>query len=385
MTKEECEISDCSNKPRFNFSGETIALRCSKHRESEMIDIKRKMCAQENCYKRPSFNFQNEKPLFCVKHICQGMVNVISKMCQIKECKKQPIYNFVGENQGKFCKFHALSDMIDIKNKRCEFDECKKQSNYNFAGEKQGKFCKSHALPEMINVISKTCEIKECNIIPIYNFVGEKQGKFCKSHALSDMIDVTNKRCEFDECKKQSNYNFPGEKQGKFCLAHKLPEMVDVVHPKFICSSCHLEWRRQKKTQTLCCYCNPTKTYHTKETQIKKLLEKHNIQNIHDKIFKNEYCLKYRPDFLIDCGKFYLINEVDEFGHVSYPEECEIVRMENISYALGAIKPVKFIRYNPDNKNFTKKHKEKMLIQEIQKYIQMDDVPEDWTPVYLFY
>jgi hypothetical protein len=76
---------------------------------------------------------------------------------------------------------------------------------------------------------------------------------------------------------------------------------------------------------------------------------------------------------------------VDEFGHVSYPEECEIVRMENISYALGAIKPVKFIRYNPDNKNFTKKHKEKVLIQEIQKYIQMDDVPEDWTPVYLFY
>jgi hypothetical protein len=158
--------------------------------------------------------------------------------------------------------------------------------------------------------------------------------------------------------------------------------MDDVKHSKFNCINCGLQWRLYKKNQTLCSYCNPTKRQKTKEEQIKKLLEKFSINFIHDKTFKNNYCLKYRPDFVIDCGTFYLILEVDEFGHISYPEECEIIRMNNIGYALD--KPVKFLRYNPDNKNFTKQNKEKVLLEEIQKIMNQEFL-DNPSPKYLFY
>lgn len=196
------------------------------------------------------------------------------------------------------------------------------------------------------------------------------------------MVDVMHKNCEKSGCYLRALFNYFNLKKGKYCSTHCLPGMVDVKNPKFICMNCNLEWYKNKKDQSLCSYCNPNKYRHTKEEQIKKLLEKHNIENIHDKSFKNDYCLKYRPDFIIDCGTFYLIIEVDEFGHISYPQECEIVRMNNIGYALD--KPVKFLRYNPDNKNFTKKNKEKVLLEEIQKIMNQEFL-DNPSPKYLFY
>lgn len=380
--KEECENLECCDKPRFNFPGETKALRCSKHREIGMIDIKRKMCEHKNCYTRPSYNFEHQKPLYCIKHISPGMINVVDKTCEIPECKVIPIFNFPEEIKGKRCLEHSLEGMINVVNRKCKNTECLLIPLFNFPEEKMGIYCLEHCFEGMINVKHKRCKNKQCNTIPNYNYSNKKIGLYCSEHALENMVDVTHSKCSNEKCNLIASFNFLGEKKSIYCFSHMFPGMVDVFHQKFICSSCDLEWRRQKKSQVFCGYCNPTKTYHTKENQIKKLFEKHNIQNIHDKIFKNDYCLKYRPDFLINCRTFYLIVEVDEFGHVTYPEECEIIRMNNISFALD--KPTVFIRYNPDNKNFTKKHKEKTLLQEIQKYISMN-ILEDLKPSYLFY
>ena len=62
-------------------------------------------------------------------------------------------------------------------------------------------------------------------------------------------------------------------------------------------------------------------------------------------------------------------------------EGCEIIRMNNISSGLGL--PTKFIRYNPDNKQFNKKHKENVLVNTIKENIDQEFM-EDLLPNYLF-
>jgi hypothetical protein len=52
--------------------------------------------------------------------------------------------------------------------------------------------------------------------------------------------------------------------------------------------------------------------------------------------------------------------------------------MNNIASGLGL--PTKFIRYNPDNKQFTKKHKEIVLVETIKNNIALDFM----EPIYLF-
>lgn len=114
--------------------------------------------------------------------------------------------------------------------------------------------------------------------------------------------------------------------------------------------------------------------------QVKQLLEQHGIPFTHNKQIVNECCLKYRPDFVIDCGSYFVVLEVDENAHSGYEKECEIVRMNNICHVL--VLPTKFIRYNPDNKNFTTKQKQAALIETLQACMKKLDNVE---PTYLFY
>ena len=72
---------------------------------------------------------------------------------------------------------------------------------------------------------------------------------------------------------------------------------------------------------------------------------------IYDKPIDNAVCVRNRPDFVFESnnGGHMIVLEVDENMHKgdSYTQECEIVRMVNISQALG--QPTIFIRFNPDN------------------------------------
>ncbi len=138
-----------------------------------------------------------------------------------------------------------------------------------------------------------------------------------------------------------------------------------------------------KKNNYLCSsYCNPVKTKKQKEKEnvVRDLLIKNEITFIQDKAVKNG-CLK-RPDFLIKCNKYYLIIEVDEYQHKEYDEEDEKYRMQLIKDALKL--PTKFIRYNPDNKNFNWKVKRSMLIEKVNEWIHKEELVND-DPVYLFY
>ncbi len=87
---------------------------------------------------------------------------------------------------------------------------------------------------------------------------------------------------------------------------------------------------------------------HSKELRIADVLTATNISVMsHDKVPEGA-CSKYRPDFVIDCGRSLIILEVDENQHQSYACECEISRMIQLHNDFGGI-PLIFIRYNPDS------------------------------------
>mgnify|MGYP003402185235 CR=1 FL=1 len=52
-----------------------------------MVDVIYKKCLEENCDKRPSFNFPNKKGgMYCSKHKEVGMIDVINKKCLQENC-----------------------------------------------------------------------------------------------------------------------------------------------------------------------------------------------------------------------------------------------------------------------------------------------------------
>ncbi len=169
------------------------------------------------------------------------------------------------------------------------------------------------------------------------------------------------------------------------CIHDKQKEKCITCTPdtKYFCKSCRL-FVVSNRSNYLCSYCNPDKTKNrkTKENRVRDLLTANGLTFIQDKTFTNDCCLKYRPDFFIDCGSYVIIIECDENGHEQYDRDCEIVRMNNISHAIGL--PVKWIRYNPDKKGIRINEKEKVLISTIQTYLDRTFL-EDLEVVYLFY
>jgi hypothetical protein len=156
--------------------------------------------------------------------------------------------------------------------------------------------------------------------------------------------------------------------------------MVDVKHQ--VCKSCNL-FRAYK--DSLCSYCNPnsTKKQKTKEESVNKLLLKNNLTFVRDKqVGNNDCCFRYRPDFLFDCGTYFVVLECDEDAHNSYDKDCEIVRMNNITMSIGL--PTKFIRYNPDLSGIHYLVKQKKLIETLNEWLNLE-LLMDPEPLYLFY
>ena len=102
-------------------------------------------------------------------------------------------------------------------------------------------------------------------------------------------------------------------------------------------------------------------------------------------------CSKRRPDFLIPINYGSIVVEVDEYQHnrKNYPCECEITRMKQIYFDIGA-KHLISIRYNPDKykpsygSEWTLQQRETKLIKLIKELITKH--PTNSLEVYyLFY
>jgi hypothetical protein len=307
------------------------------------------------------------------------MVDVSSKKCEFLDCITIPKFGIAGKKP-KYCSKHKTIDMIDLGHYLCEFNGCNTVSLFGLVGEKQ-KYCNIHKLENMVNVVNKRCKFNGCNTFPVYGLPGGS-AEYCVIHKLKIMIDVKSKFCLSQGCKTRPTFGYKGNSP-QYCKLHKPENTIDVLNINKICKSCNL-FRTQKSNDYLCSYCIPDKSIKrkTKENEIKELLEKNNLTFTHDKQITNDQCIKNRPDFLFDCNTYFLILECDEFAHSGYEQDCEIVRMNNISYILK--KPVKWIRYNPDLAGVSKDIKHKTLLKTLNENLYLSECV-DLSPIYLFY
>jgi len=195
--------------------------------------------------------------------------------------------------------------MVDVKNKMCLFNGCKTRTCYGLPGY-SAESCYQHRQEGFISTPKKTCIEKKCKNMAIYGYTSAKH---CEEHKYEDEIDLIQRRC-------------------KAC------GILEVLNKDGYC------------------YCQDKELFNRV-----RLAKQKTVKNYLDRNFKLKYqsydkqidgglCGKERPDFLFDCGSFYLVLEVDEDQHEQRSCECEQVRMINISQSLGS--PTLFIRFNPD-------------------------------------
>jgi hypothetical protein len=425
VLKKTCEQDGCDIIPVYNIDGEKKGRFCLNHKEPNMINIVNRICEANGCNIQPSYNILGKKKgRFCYIHKEPNMIDVINKSCEIYECNKMAMYNISGESRARFCINHKESNMIDVKHTKCEIENCNTRPSYNIIGKTQGRFCFEHKESNMINVISRLCEFIECKKHSTYNFNGESKGRFCAEHKLKDMVNVISKLCEITNCGKRANFGWLS-KGAVTCATHKQNGMIYNPNRRCItikckelgayeangCRYCEKHMPENSKnlgintctvcglddilTNGICVTCDPSTIHtlvHTKENRVKNILQKMQIDCIHDKILEDKSCGGERPDFQIDCGTHFVYIEVDENQHKSYLCECEQIRMINMIEVRGI--PVRWIRYNPDSykpvqgqRVITLENREKKL-EELIRYAIKHSPIEDGAfsnVLYLFY
>jgi hypothetical protein len=342
-----------------------------------MILVSHKKCEyvheKYKCYKKPTYGFPNKKARFCSKHALKGMANVTSKKCD--ECDIIATFNLPGKSPLK-CKTHADLNMIDITAIRCTAEACNTTAGFGIPGNKQTK-CAQHKEENMIYNPRKRCTTKYCDLTAIY---GKNTQLHCDTHKRDDEYNLIDKSCK--SCK-----------------------LLMIVNDKGLCG-----------------FCDPTmiKSFRlSKQIEIKKLFDNKGYEyDKYDKIIDTN-CGLERPDFVFDCGDHCVVVEVDENQHIGYKhknkypqtaqkykkkgfismdkdnapdiDQCELVRMINISQSLGM--QTIFIRYNPDGFKINNKKKivlnttrHKMLCEWLDTLIEIKANKLDFLSVmYLYY
>jgi hypothetical protein len=352
-----CKEKDCIKQCAFNLPG-LKAKYCSSHKTNDMVEVNNKKCNQENCNKRPSYNFKNEKKgNFCFKHKKTDMINVNEKR-KCKLCNKRPNYNIEGKKP-LYCVNHKLENMVDVNNRKCKFENCNTQPSFNYENEKNGLYCYKHKLENMIEIYNTKCKEKNCNTRPNFNYKIEKKGLYCSEHKLENMVDVFNIKCKFENCNTRPTFNYNTEKKGLFCVEHKNKDMVDVLSIKCLSEFCDII--ENKKYDNYCTHCfanlfpndprTPLIQKNSKEIKVVSFITNKREGWYHDKPLyvdlEGGCCVsKRRIDLRKLVNGTLLCIEIDENQHKYYDKQDQEDRYNNLFTDFSG--KYIFIRYNPD-------------------------------------
>ena len=336
LGKIYCEKCD-ETIANWNFPNESKGRFCSKCAEDGMIDLINENCIWPGCKLSTCYaKDMNSKKEYCADH-GKNMGYILKTYQKCKLCPRNPSYGMPDDEKPTYCASHALKGMINIKATRCEM--CDTVATWNYEGERPIR-CKPHAEPKMIDVTATICD--ECKTTAGYSYPGHIADK-CASHKIDGMIVDPRRRCKEEHC---NNFAIYGTTTHTHCEDHKKQGQFNLVEK--ICQLCGLLMILNE--QQLCGFCDLTMIKNlrlAKQKDIKKMLDMHKFHYIsHDSIIDTK-CGKERPDFLFDAGDHHVVLEIDEHSHKTsgYNDECERVRMINISQMLG---PTVFIRFNPD-------------------------------------
>ena len=226
--KNKCTI--CKIRAIYNFAGQTYGIRCSKHKEPSMINIKNKKCIICKL-KQPAYNLEcTTIATHCGDCKDPCMINIKNKKCIV--CKlKQPTYNLECTTIATHCGDCKEPSMVNVRGKKCV--SCKlKQPTYNLEGTTIATHCGDCKEPSMVNVRDKKCVI--CKIKhPAYNLEGTSIATHCCDCKEPSMVNVRDKKCII--CKiKYPNFNNIETNVATHCGDCKEPSMIDIKHKKCI-------------------------------------------------------------------------------------------------------------------------------------------------------
>jgi len=245
--KNYCSV--CGIRACFNFPEESFGIRCKKHSDIGMIDIKHPKCF---CGKaRPIFNFENEtRPTHCGDCKQVGMIDIVNPKCVI--CKgKQPHFNFENETRATHCGDCKLPEMINIVTPKCIV--CKgKLPNFNFENETRATHCGDCKLPEMIDIKHPKCVVCK-GTRHTFNFENETRATHCGDCKQVGMIDILHRKCVV--CKdKIPVFNFEHETKPTHCGDCKQVGMIDIISYKcVVCKSKYPVFNFENETKPSHC------------------------------------------------------------------------------------------------------------------------------------
>ena len=145
-----CENEECNTRPTF---GSIKSVRCLLHKLKDDKPFGYKYCEVKNCKLVPSFSDNIDNiALRCSKHKLTNWMDVshLSTLCKFKDCKLQCTYGLHNEKP-EYCSKHKSVKMIDLKHERCLFDNCNIQASF---GELNGKrlYCTKHKEDDHISL-----------------------------------------------------------------------------------------------------------------------------------------------------------------------------------------------------------------------------------------
>lgn len=136
-------------------------------------DLKHKRCTYEHgCTSSRTFGFVGGEPLRCSKHIEKHMVNLKKLKCNYEndgksDCDNDAHYGIPGTSPTK-CRGHRVENMIKNSGKKCEKKikgiRCRQFAIY---GRSTPIHCETHAKNDEINLVEKNC--KKCNLPFVLN------------------------------------------------------------------------------------------------------------------------------------------------------------------------------------------------------------------------
>jgi hypothetical protein len=289
----KCKFEGCTKYASFGYESDNKCIRCSLHKEPDMINIKSKNSKCEHG-KRKSTCKECDGGSICEHKRIKS---------QCKECGGSSICEH--KRQKSKCKECGGGSICEHKRQKSKCKECGGSSICEHKRIKsQCKECGGGSICEHKRIKSKC---KECDGSSICEHKRiQSQCKECGGSSL----------CKTEWCEKRKI-----EKYNGYCLRcciHMCPEI------------------------------KVSRNYKTKELHVFDRIREHfpNFTWVNDKVVEDG-CSKRRPDILLDMGEHILILEVDENKHSSYDCICENKRLMQISQDLQH-RPIVWIRFNPD-------------------------------------
>lgn len=144
---KKCEIENCSTIPSFNYPNKTTPIRCLKHKEEGMVNIKlnNMKCNFTGCTKNAIYKSESSNKKWCKIHKeNESVVIGCTAMCKFKECLAYPSFGYPDTKILLRCYKHREEGMVDIKHKKCNFADCDKRARRIIKEKSKNYLCNKH-------------------------------------------------------------------------------------------------------------------------------------------------------------------------------------------------------------------------------------------------